>query len=259
MPSDIILKESLEIGHGHHDQDANPQIGCSAFTIFPRSQSMTNKRALGQASRYMNANAKKQSEQDTGGTRGMKSGKLSADGQSLINELVDEDGKIAESTALTLMNISKGAVPSVALEQPTEIYLSEAEERDLEQLFTNRPIKPGQETAFLYDDDYWRKPLGEDFTKGFAFMTWRDSRIPRHYTCKLVCHFCYNTFNSVGGFKDHILYTHFWEHNGSTIACKMCNRTGLDPEKFFDHIDGCVLRWKETRAAGDPNRPPVDD
>ena len=121
QPSDSIVRGSVDNQGGHHDHDANPQIGCSAFMVFPNVQGKTNKRAFGQANRYMNANARKQSEQDNGGTPAMKSGESSAGGRSFDSkkpmvEPVDEDGKIAESTSLTLLNISKGAVPSVSSE-----------------------------------------------------------------------------------------------------------------------------------------------
>lgn len=259
-PSDIVVEGSVENEGGHHDYDANSRIGYSAFTMFPNVQTETNKRALGQANRYMNANARKQSEKDTGGTRGMKTRKSSADGRdcdlrSPVTRPIDEDAKIAESTAHTLMDISKGAVPSVPSEQPTEIYLSQFEENDLEHLSTVKPIEPVRKVTSTYGDDYCHEPPCENFTQGFASKARRDSRIPSRHNCTMICEVCPRVVEGVGALKDHIMFTHFCEHDSLTIACRTCNRSGLDPEKFFDHIEGCVFQGKETRAAEDHEMP----
>ena len=270
MPSDIILKESLEIGHGHHDQDANPQIGCSAFTMFPRSQSMTNKRALGQASRYMNANARKQSEKDTGRTLGLKSRELSADGRDCdlknpIIDPIDEDGRMAESTALTLMNIAKGAEPSVPCEQPTETYLPEFEEKDLEQLLTKSPVEPVRK-ATSTQGNYCVEPLCEYFTKGFASKEHRDCHVVSHYNRVMICEFCsvniplgVRSFPSVDALKNHTMFRHLCERDRATSTCKTCSwGINLNPEKFYSHIDGCVLQWMEERALWDLSKCSID-
>ena len=260
MPSDIILKGSLENGHSHHDHDANSRIGCSTFTMFPKVQSMTNKRALGQANRYMNANARKQSEQDTGGTQGMKTGMSSADGRdydlkSLVTEPADEEGKIAESTALTLMNISKGAVPSVPSEQSTEIYLPEFDGKDIDQIGTSNSMEQFRK-ATSTPGDYCVEPLCEYFTKGFASKSRRDHHVVSHYNRTMICEFCsvdiplgVRSFPSVDALKDHIMFRHLCERDCATSDCAMCTwRIDLNPESFCYHIEGCVLRWMEERA-----------
>ena len=208
----------------------------------------------------MNASVRKQSEQDAGGIPRMKSGEWSAGGRDdnpkgPVAEPVDEDGKMAESTALTLKDISKGAVPSVPPEQPTEIYLSQFEENDSEHLSTVKSIEPVRKAVPTPRYCYFLEPLCEDSTKGLASKARRDSCIPSRHSCTMVCEFCLINFESVGAFKDHIVFTHFWEHDSVTVACRSCNRSGLDPEKFFDHIEGCVLQRKETRAAEDHEIP----
>ena len=111
-PSDSTVKGHVKTGDTHHDHDVNSRIGRSAFNMFPTLQSPINKRALGQASRYMNANARKQKEQDIGGKGVMKSQVSSANGpycgsKSRKTEAVDEAGTIAESTALLSMDIPR--------------------------------------------------------------------------------------------------------------------------------------------------------
>ena len=145
--SDSIVKGNVKNGDSHHDHEVNSRIGCSGFTMFPRFQSTTNKRALGQASLYMNANARKQSEQNIGRTREMKSSVPSKNGpdcgsKSLKIEPVDKDGTISESTALILMDIPKRGLPLVSCKQPKGIYLPEFEKKDSEQLRTIRPKEP---------------------------------------------------------------------------------------------------------------------
>lgn len=246
MTSDSIVKGSVQNGHSNHDHDAKSRVGCSAFTMFPRFQGMTNKRALGQANRYMNANARKQSEQDTGATPEMKSGTSSAggrncDSKSPIAEPVDEDGKLAETTAITLMNISKRAVPSVPCDQPTEVYLSQFEENDLEHLSTVKPIEPVRKVIPTPRDYYFLQPVCEDSTKGFAPKACRDSCIPNRHNCTMTCDFCHKIFEGVGALNDHIMFAHSWEP-GLEITCRTCNESGLHPEFFLIHVEYCVLR-----------------
>ena len=230
---------------------------------------MTNKRALGQANRYMNANARKQSEQDTGGTSEMKSKESSAgshacDSKSPTAEPVDKDGKIAETTALTLLNIAKGAVPSVPCEQPTEIYLPEFEEKDLEQLRTVNSIGPiGKATSTLRY--HCVEPLCEFFTKGFTTKARRDCHVLSHYSRTTICEFCsvniplgVRSFASVDALKDHIMFRHICERDCATSACTTCNWIDLDPERLYYHIGGCVLRWMEERATEDPMKCSID-
>ena len=233
-PSDSIIKGHVKNG------EFNSRIGCSAFTMFPTIQSTINKRALGQASRYMNANARKQSEQDIGRrTRGRKSWVSSASGpdcgsKSLKPEPVDEDGTIADS-------MPKEAVPLVSCEQPKEIYLPELEEEDSERLWTINPKEPVRKGTSSHQE-YCLKPLSEYFTKDCTFKTLRDHHVPslpNNYSCTKICEFC--GFMNVCCLKDHIMFMHFWGQDGSTSACKMCNRSGLDPERLFNHIEGCMF------------------
>ena len=244
-PSDSIVKGHVKNGDTHHDHEVNSQIGSSAFTMFPTFQSTTNKRALGQASRYMSAKARKQSEQGIGGRpRGTKS-LSSVNGpdcgsESLKIEPVDEDGTIAESTARILMDIPKGGVPLVSCEDPKEIYLPEFEEKDSEQLWTintKGQVRKGTSSH----EEYCLKPLREYFTKDSAFKARRDCHChsSTQYNCTRVCEFC--GFIGVGCLKNHIMFMHLWGQDGSTSACMMCNRSGLDPEKLFNHIEGCML------------------
>ena len=243
-PSDSTVKGNVENGDIHHDHEVNSQIGCSGFTMFPRFQSTTNKRALGQASRYMNANARKQSEQNIGETRETKSSVSSDNGpdcgsKSLKIEPVDEDGTTVESTALILIDIPEGGLPLVSCELPKEIYLPEFEEKDSEQLRTIHPKEPVRKGKFSHKE-YCPYPRWEYFTKDLVFKACRDCHVLNHYSCTRICEFC--GFISVGCLKDYIMFIHFGGQDGSTSACMLCNRSGLDPEKLFNHIEGCVLR-----------------
>ena len=255
-----MVNGSIENRDSHHDHDTNLRIGCSAFTMFPMSQSMTSKRALGQANRYISANARKQSIQDTGGTLGMKSGEPSAanpdpDLKTLMTEPVDEDGTIAESAALILMNIAKRA-PSVPCKQPEEVYLPEFEEKDWERLSTINPIEPIRKATSTHGN-YCIEPLCEYSTKGFASKQRRDCHVLSHYNRTMICEFCSVTvplgvrsFASVDALKNHIMFMHFCERDRAPIACMTCDWIGLgfDPEWFYSHIEGCVLRWMEKRT-----------
>ncbi len=257
-PSTSIAKGNVENRDSHHGHDVESQIGDLPFTIFPRSQNKTNKRAFGQASRYMNANARKQSQKDTKGAVGMNSEDLPVNGlgcglKSLITEPVDEDEKIAESTALILMDIANRAGPSVSLEPTADIYLPEFEERNFEELRATdsiESVRAGQPSH----DKYCLDPLCEYFTKGFAYKARRDCHPLSHYNCTIICEFCPKTaprgvsFKSVEALRYHVMFMHFCEEDGSTSACMTCNRSSLDPERFFHHIEGCVLRWMEKRA-----------
>lgn len=263
QPSDSIAKGGVDNEGGHHDLDANSQIGCSAFTMFPNVQGKTNKRAFGQANRYMNANARRQREQDNGGTAVMKSGQSSAGGRKCdsekpIVEPIDEDGKIAESTALTLLNISNGAVPSVRSEQPTEIYLPEFEGMDLEHLSTVKPIGPIQKATSTYGY-HCVEPLCEYFSKGFTSKARRDCHVVSHYNRVTICEFCSvsiplgeRSFVSVHALKEHIWFRHICERGFAASACTTCIQHNLSPEGFLYHIDDCVLRWMEEKATEDP-------
>ena len=238
-PSDSTVKGHVKTGDTHHDHDVNSRIGRSAFNMFPTLQSTINKRALGQASRYMNANARKQKEQYIGGKGVMKSQVPSTDGtdchsESLKTEPVDDDGSFADS-------IPKEAVPLVSCEQPKEIYLPELEEEDSEQLWTINPKEPFRKGTSSHQE-YCLKPLSVYFTKDSTFKARRDCHVPNltnHYYCTRRCEFC--GFISVGCLKDHIMFMHVWGQDGSTSACNMCNRSGLDPERLFSHIEGCML------------------
>lgn len=227
--------------------------------MFPNIHSKPNKRALGQANRYMNANARKQSEQDTGGTRGVNSGKSLADSRvcdsnSPIAEPVDEDGKMAKCTALALMDISKGAVPSVPCEQPTEIYLPEFEEMELEQLRLINPIGPVRKATSTYEY-HCVEPLCEYSSKSFASKARRDCHVLSHYNRVMICDFCSvngaRSFPSVAALKDHVMFRHVCEGDCATSDCKTCQRGNLSPERFYYHIEDCVLRWMEERALED--------
>ena len=263
QPRDIIVRGSVDNEGAHHDHDANPQIGCSAFIMFPNVKSKTNKRAFGQANRYMSANARKQSEQDTGGTPGMKSIEASTggrdyDSKSVATVPVDEDRKIAESTAITLLNISKGAVPSAPSEQPTEIYLPEFEEMDMEQLSTVKPIGRIRK-ATSTSGYHCVEPLCEYFSKGFTSKARRDCHVLGHYNRATICEFCsvniplgLRSFASVHALKDHICFRHICDRDPVASACTTCNRHDLSPEGFPYHIEDCVLRWMEDRATEDP-------
>ena len=270
-PNDIIVEGSVENGGGHHDHDADSRIVCSSFTMFPGFQIMPNKRALGQANRYMNVNARKRSEQDTGGTPGMNSGDSSTDGpdydmKSLVTEAVDEDGKIAESTALTLMNISKGAVPSFACDQPTEVYLPEFEGIDIEQLDLPTIGSTGPIRKALSTDGYHCvEPLCKYYTKGFTSQARRDCHVVSHYNRTTICGFCSvniplgeRSFPSVDAFRDHVFFWHFYEQGRAESACTTCDRNDLDPERFYYHIEDCVLQWMEKRPTEHPMKRPTD-
>ena len=262
-PSDIIVKESVEHEGGYREHDANSRIGCSAFTMFPNNQSKSNKRALGQANRYMNANARKQSKHDTAGTRGVNSGKLSADSplcdsKSTIAEPVDEDGKMAKSTALALMDISKGAVPSLPCEHPTEIYLPEFEEMELEQLRLINPIGPVRKATSTFEY-HCVQPHCEYFSKSFTSKARRNCHVLSHYNRVIICDFCsvnipqgFRTFASVAALKDHIMFRHICEQDcGARSDCTTCQRDSLNPEGFYYHIESCMLQWMEEKALED--------
>ena len=257
-PSDSIVGGSVENGDSHHHHDATPQTGCSAFMMFPNVQGKTNKRAIGQANRYMNANTRRQREQDNEGTPAVESGQSSAgggdrDSKDPIAEPVDEDGRMAESTALTLLNISKGAVPSAPSEQPTEIYLPEFEDMDLEHLFMVKPLRPIRKVTSTHGY-HCVQLLCEYFSEGFASKARRDYHVVSHYNRVTICEFCsVNTtiqsrsFTSVYALKEHIMLRHIRERDCATSACAICHRNNLSPEGFYNHIESCVLRWMETR------------
>ena len=268
-PSDSLVKGHFRNRDLHHDHEVNSRVGCSAFTMFPTFQSTINKRALGQASRYMNANARKQSEQDTGeGTRGRKSQVSSANGpdcgsKSRKTEPGGEAGTMAESTALIFMEIPKGGVPMVSCEQPKEIYLPEYEEKDSEGLRTFIPTELVRKGTSI-QQEYCLKLLGQYLTE-LASKARRDHRVTHDYSCTMICGFCLsdtlpalNGFQSVGAFKKHIMFMHFWEPCVSTSACMTCNTNGLDPKQFFHHIGDCKLYCTEKRATEDPFRGPID-
>ena len=266
-PDDPVVKGHVKIGDTHHDHKVNSQIDSSAFTMFPTLQSTTNKRALGQASRYMNANARKQSEQDIGGgTRKSLSSVKRPDcgSKSLQIEPVDEDGTIAESTARISMDIPKGDVPLVSREQSMDIYLLQFGDTDSEQLWTMNVKGPAGKGTSSHEESRL-KPLCEYFTKDSVFKTYRDRLVPHDHSCIIICEFCLRDtlpgleiFQSVGAFKDHIVFMHLWEEHGSTSDYMTCNRSGLSPAWYFNHIEGCMLQWMETRAAENPIRCPID-
>ena len=263
-PLALMEKPSDSIVNGHvKNGEFNSRIGCLAFTMLPTIQSTINKRALGQASRYMNANARKQSEQDIGGrTQKRKSRVSSASGpdcgsQSRKNEGVDEDGTIAEPTALMLMDIPKGGVPLVFCEQPEEICLPEFEETYSELLRIFIPTETVRKGTSI-QQEYCLKLLRQYFTE-LAFKARRDYHVPHDYSCTMICGFCLrdtlptlNIFRSVGALSRHIMFMHFWEPCGSTSACMTCDSSGLDPEQFLDHIGDCMPWWMEKRAIENP-------
>ena len=267
-PSDSTVKGHVKTGDTHHDHDVNSRIGRSAFNMFPTLQSPINKRALGQASRYMNANARKQKEQDIAGKGVMKSQVSSANGpycgsKSRKTEAVDEAGTVAESTAPLSMDIPKAAAPLVSCEQPKEIYLPEFEEKDSEQLRTFIQTESVRKGTSI-QQEYCLKTLRQYFTE-LAFKARRDRNIPHDYGCIMICGFCLsdtlpalNDFRSVSALKDHIMFMHSWEKYESTSACMTCDRSGFYSENFFHHIESCMLRWMEKRGPEDPIRSPVD-
>ena len=122
---------------------------------------------------------------------------------------------------------------------------------DLEHLSTVKPIEPVRKLIPTPRNCYFLEPLCEDFTKGLASKARRDNRIQSRHNCTMICEFCLKIFEGVRAFKDHIAFMHFWEHDSVTVACRTCNRSGLNPEKFFDHIEGCAFQRKETRAGED--------
>ena len=262
QPSDSIVRGSVDNEGGHHDHDANPLIGCSAFTMFPNVQGKTNKRAIGQANRYMNANTRRQRNQDNGGTPAVKSGQSSAgggdrDSKNPIVEPVDEDGRMADSTALTLLNIFKGAVPSAPSEQPTEIYLPEFEEMDMEQLSTVKLVGLVRKATSTYGY-YCIEPSCEYFSKGFPSKVHRDRHVVSHYDRVMICGFCsvnislgLRSFASVDALRFHIIFNHTREADSATSACTTCKWNNWSPEGFCYHIEDCVLRWMEDRATED--------
>ena len=65
-------------------------------------------------------------------------------------------------------------------------------------------------------------------------------------------------FQSVGALKNHIVFMHFCEQYEATSDCMTCHGSGFNPNGFFVHIEGCMLRWMETRAAEDLSRCPID-
>ena len=228
-PSDSIVKGNIENADTHHDHEVNSRRGCSGFTMFPRFQSTANKRALGQASRYMNANNKKQSQQNIGETREMKSLVSSGNGRdcgskSLKTEPIEDNGTIAEPTALILMDIIKRDLPLVSCEQSKEIYLPEFEEKDSEQLRTINPKEPVLK-GNLSHDEYCLNPRWEYFTKDLMFKVCRDCHVLNHYNCTRICEFC--GFVSVGCLKDYIMFMHFGGDDGSTSACMLVTGVAL--------------------------------
>ena len=224
-----------------------------------------NKRALGQARRYMNANARKQSEQDIGGTQGIRSQVSSVNSpdcrsKSLESELVDEDRTIAESTSLILMDIQKGAVPLVSCEQPIEFCLPEFEEQASEQPWTIDSTETVRKATSI-QQEYCLKLLWQYVTETIAFKARRDRNVTHEYGCTVICGFCLrdtlpalNCFHSVGALKDHIVFMHSWEQYESERYCVTDNRSGLDGEEFSDHVEGCMLQWMKKRTTEDPIR-----
>ncbi|KAK0514954.1 hypothetical protein JMJ35_002333 [Cladonia borealis] len=254
-PSDSIVKGHVKNGDTHHDHEVNSQIGSSAFTMFPTFQSTTNKRALGQASRYMNANASKRNEKDIGGrTPGTKSRVPSANGPD-CPEPFDEDRTIAESTARMLMDIPKGGVPLVSCEDPKKIYLPEFEEKDSEQPWTINSTEPVRKATSI-QQEYCLKLLRQHVTEDIAFKARRDRNVTHDHSCTMICGFCLmdplpalNCFQSVGALKDHIVFMHFWEQYGSTSDCMTCLRSGFSPERLFTHVENYFLAigtWNDT-------------
>ena len=262
-PSDSIIGGSVGNGDSYYHYYAYLQTRWLAFTMFPNVQGKTDKRALGQANRYMNANIRRQREQDNRETPAAKSGQSSAAGEDCdpkasIAEPVDENGQMAESTALTLLNISKGAIPSVSSEQPTEICLPEFEGMDMERLSMVKPVGPIRK-ATPTCGYHCTEQSCEYFSKGFTYKARRDCHVVSHYNRIIICEFCsvnkplvMRSFESVVALKAHIIRSHIGERDFVPIACTTCNRHNLTPEGFLYHIDYCVLRWMEDRATEDP-------
>ena len=243
---DSILNKNGEIQHAHEINETMVSSAFTMFTIFPTFQSTTNKRALGQASRYMNAKASKRNKQDLGGrTRGTGSQLFSVDSpdygsKSLQKNPVDEDETIAESTARMLMDIPKESVPLVSCEQDMGIYLPEIEEEDPEQLWTMSFKGPVRKETPSHEG-YCLKPLREYFTKDSAFKARRNCLcfVSTQYNWTRECECC--GFRSGGCRKDHMMFMYLLGQDGSANTCEMCNRSGFDPEKLFNHIEGCIL------------------
>ena len=193
--SDSIVNKNGDIQHAHKVNLAIVSSAFTMFTMFPTFQSTMNKRALGQASRYMNAKASKRNEKGVGGrTRGTRSQVLSVNGpycgsKSLKMDPVDEDETIADSTARIFMDIPKGSVPLVSCEDPKELYLPVFEKIESEQPGTMNSAEPLRKETSVQQEDCL-KLLRQHVTEGIAFKARRDRNVTHDHSCIMICGFC---------------------------------------------------------------------
>jgi hypothetical protein len=194
-------------------------------------------------------------------------------GSNAVHAAQDEDS--ATNATLSSFNSNRPYVASIRSQHSRESFNDEANRGLCPYPTCGRHVKDLEAHMLTHHNDRLEKcpfPSCRNHTKGFARIYDRNRHILTHYKGTMVCEFCRNSdtpieksFNRVDIFKRHLTSAHGVEQippnsrrqvdgdergsntitSASAGGCSICGNGFEGAQKFYNHLDSCVLSFIE--------------